>query len=468
MAEGASAAGDGTQPARRSVNRRIFSAAVAVGVATVAVRLLGLLKERAVAGVYGPSDDLEAFLVALNVVGLLCAVPLSSFQATLLPGYVKARRERGDEAALKLLQSALFLLLAGILVTMLTAVATSRLWLGLLTPGWSPEKRRLSVWLLLALTPMTLLQGQYVVSRAVLSGSERFVKASLAAAALPLVTWAAVAWLPHRWGAWPLVLGSVGGMVLQTGLVSWQLHGLGQTPWPRFRGIDEQLAVGLRQFLPATIGNLVNGASTLVDGAFAASLGSGSLAVLQYGNRLVGAVCAVLVEGLATSLLPYMSQMAAKRDTAGLKRTVRIYALLSLAIAVPLAAAVVWWSEPIVRLFFQHGKFGADTTHEVARIQAFYALQIPAAALGQVFMRTIFVTRQAKQIVWLGTINLAVNCVTDYIFMRWLGAPGIALSTGVVYCCSAAIVGVVAVRSLKAGRFGSEDDAGDEAATEAA
>ena len=50
-----------------STNRRIFGAAVVVGLMTVAVRGMGMLKELLVAWRFGRSDELEAFLLAFVV-----------------------------------------------------------------------------------------------------------------------------------------------------------------------------------------------------------------------------------------------------------------------------------------------------------------------------------------------------------------------------------------------------------------
>ena len=48
----------------------------------------------------------------------------------------------------------------------------------------------------------------------------------------------------------------------------------------------------------------------------------------------------------------------------------------------------------------------------------------------------------------IGVLNLSTNIVFDYVFMLWLGLPGIALATAAVYLCSSLVIIAVVQRRL--------------------
>jgi putative peptidoglycan lipid II flippase len=50
---------------------------------------------------------------------------------------------------------------------------------------------------------------------------------------------------------------------------------------------------------------------------------------------------------------------------------------------------------------------------------------------------------------WGAVINLTVNVVFDYILLKYMGVPGIALSTAIVYLTSASFVIFCCFRLLK-------------------
>src|ERR1039457_4443063 len=90
-----------------SVNRRIFRAAAAVPAAVILVKIFAAVKELAVAGVYGRSDAMDAFLAAALIPGLLVNLISESMNQALAPTLVRVREQEGHERAQQLLSSAM-------------------------------------------------------------------------------------------------------------------------------------------------------------------------------------------------------------------------------------------------------------------------------------------------------------------------------------------------------------------------
>ena len=85
-----------------STNRQIFGAAVTVGIGTGLVKVASVGKELVVAWKFGTAGDLDAFLIALVVPFLITNVIASSFNAALIPTYIRVREQSGIKAAQKL------------------------------------------------------------------------------------------------------------------------------------------------------------------------------------------------------------------------------------------------------------------------------------------------------------------------------------------------------------------------------
>ena len=98
-----------------SMQRSILRAVLTVGAAGIAVKLAGLAKEIAVAGVYGRSDGMDAFLAAALVPALLVNLISESMNQALVPTLVRVRELEGRESAQRLLSSSM-LWLSGLLI----------------------------------------------------------------------------------------------------------------------------------------------------------------------------------------------------------------------------------------------------------------------------------------------------------------------------------------------------------------
>jgi putative peptidoglycan lipid II flippase len=181
----------------------------------------------------------------------------------------------------------------------------------------------------------------------------------------------------------------------------------------------------------------------------AAMLGAGSVAALGYGGKVNSLVMSVGGSSVAAAVLPHFSRLAARRDWAGLRHTTRMYAVLLLGLSVPLMLALIALSEPIARIIFERGAFTAADTALVARIQAYYFISTPVGFAGVLFVRLIIATKATRFLMWLSVMNAIVNVTANYVFSRYLGVAGIALSTSLVSVLSHVVAFVYASRRLR-------------------
>jgi putative peptidoglycan lipid II flippase len=121
--------------------------------------------------------------------------------------------------------------------------------------------------------------------------------------------------------------------------------------------------------------------------------------------------------------------MIAHRDWDGCRHTLRTWVMLTAAVSVPLAALLIAGAQPLVRVAYQHGRFGPHDTAIVASVLAMYAIQIPFYVTSRVYYRFIVAMRRTDLVLYCGTINLGLDIVLNLILMHWFGVAGIALAT---------------------------------------
>jgi putative peptidoglycan lipid II flippase len=424
----------------RSVNRKIFAAAVVVAGFSALAKLAGMVKELFVARWFGRGDALDAFLIALVVPAFILNLVAGSFNVSLIPTYVHVRDSEGPESANRLF--------ANIITWALILLIGFSVLLGLLAPyflhnlasGFDPPKLALTRQLLYLLLPFVVLSGLAVIFGAVLNAGERFALPAFTPAITPLLIVALLVILGSIWGIKALVWGAVLGAAAQAGLLAWALRARGISLRPRWDGLNEHVLQVGRQVLPMAAGAFLMGSTALVDQTMAAMLESGSVAALNYGNKLISAALGIGSMALGTAVLPYFSGMVSRQDWPACRHTLKTYAALILAATVPVTAGVMILSHPIIRIFFQRGAFTANDTSLVSSIQFYLAPQIPFYALGILGVRLISAMKRNGALMAIAAVNFAINIVLNYVLMMRMGVAGIALSTSFVYFCSAAMV----------------------------
>lgn len=419
-----------------STNRKIFRAALIIGVLTLVAKCGAMIKELVVARSFGREDALDAFLIALVLPMTLTGLVAGSFSGALVPVYIRLRENQGDDSAQRLFSSVQVINLLLLVLVVVLLAAGAPYYLPLLGSGFGAAKLLLTRHLLFVLLPFIVFNGVAAVYSCVLNAHERFAVAAVTPGVTPIICFLALSFLGRHGGIFVLAGGTVLGAALETIILMRAVQNIGMRTRVRWYGFSPELRTVFRQYLPTLLGSLVLGLSPLIDQSMAAMLSPGSVSALSYGNKIVLSIVALTSAALGTAVLPYFSQTAAKKDWSGLRHTLKVYMLLVLSVTIPLTIALMAGSRPLVRLVFQRGAFTAADTAVVAFTQMFFALLIPFATWGTLYVRVLFSLHRSDVLAYCSVLSVCLNIVFNIIFMRIWGVAGIALSSAVV--CAAA------------------------------
>lgn len=437
------------QIATGSVNRRIFGATVTIGILTLAASLATMCKDIIVAASFGIGNQLDAFLIALLLPNFVINLVASSFNAALVPVYIEVRENEGSHSSQRLFAGTVAVT-SGLLVaiTLLLAVAGPVL-LSLVGSGFDPAKLELSRGIYYVLLPTIILNGVATIWTAVLNASERFALASCSAILVPVSSGISLLLFAQAIGIYALAVGMIAGFVLQLCVLGWGLRKQGLTLLPGFRDYHPAIRRVIKQYLPMVVGSVLMSGTVLVDQAMAAILKPGSVAALNYGNKLVALVLGIGSTALATAVLPYFSKMVSARDWYALSHSLRTYVRVILLVTIPFVIIAIVLSTPLVRLFFQRGQFSAANTDLVSEVQTALLLQVPFYTLGILFVRLITSLQATHILMWGTAISFTVNLTMNFVLMTFFGVVGIAVSTTLVYVVACVFLSTMITRKLK-------------------
>jgi len=432
-----------------SANRRILAAVLTVGGFSAVVKALSTLKELVVSYRFGTGDAVDAFLIAFLLPSLIVNIVAGSFTAAFTPVYIETRETQGALAARRLFGSATAGSVVFVLVVTAVILVSMPVVTGLLGARFSPEKLALTRSLFLLLLPIIVLSTVYTLWAAVLNAEEKFGLVALAPACVPLFTVVTLVVAGRAWGIYALARGALFGYGAQCAVLAIGLARAGMPLLPRWLGSTPELKRIALQYLPMVAGAVLTSSSWAIGQAMAATLPAGSVATLNYGNKVVGIIAEISATAIATAVLPHFSLMVARREWPAIRRTFRVYSRLIALGVVPVVLVLIVSSSTIVRLLFERGAFTATDTGLVASVQSYYLLQLPFVMIGVLLVR-LASSLQKNQILLLGAaITLPVNVVLNLVLMRWLGVAGIALATSAVFLVSCCYLALSLHRALK-------------------
>ena len=421
---------------RGSVNRKIFGAATIIAILTLVTQLASIAKELTIATLFGTADCLDAFLIAFLLPTFVINVVAGSFNAAFIPTFIQITEKKSFKAAQDLFSNIMAWSIGLLISITLLLAFFAPYYLPVLGLGFSPAKLQSTRYMLLILLPVIFFKGLSQIWAGVLNAGERFALAAIVPISVPLLAIVFLIAGGKAWGIFALVVGTVTGFGIETLLLAYAAKARGISLRPRLRAIDPDMQIVIAQYLPVVAGGLLMGSTELVDKAMAAALASGSVASLNYGNKVITLVLGLAATAIGTAVLPYFSRMVADKEWGHLRKTLKFYLRLIFVFAVPITLLIFWLSESLVNIIFQRGAFTAGDTRLVASIQAFFSFQIPFYIAGIMLARLVSSLRANHILMWGALINISINVGFNILFIYLMGLKGIALSTSLVYMIS--------------------------------
>jgi len=412
---------------------------------TLASRVLGLIRDRILAGAFGGSLLLDAFLLAFALPNLFRNLfGEGALSAAFLPRYVQLRERdpAAGEAFAGLVVARLGLLLSVIAAGGMVLAATLML----------SDSRQTAVVAALALPQLPYLVFICVtaVLAGVLNGRRHFAAPAAAPVLLNIVLivcvliWEDVYALPYA---------VLGAGLLQLALI---LLALRATPGgvPRARLASTPPLRELRgALLPVLLATGVHQINALLDSIIAYVLvpGAGAVAYLFFANRLFQFPMALVAHGVGTAAYPELASAAGRGWGAGAD-ALREAGSLLLILLLPAAVGLFLVAEPLVRTIYQTGAFGEEAVLRCSLATQMFALALVPAGFAKLFVRVFHAHREQRVPLVVSLVAVAVNLTLNLILVQTvLLEAGLALATA----CSSLSTAVVLALLLQRRRAGA-------------
>ncbi|NTW27428.1 MAG: murein biosynthesis integral membrane protein MurJ [Candidatus Moranbacteria bacterium] len=399
----------------------VVAAAFIISLAGVASRVLGLFRDRILAGQFGAGDTLDAYYAAFRIPDLIYNLMIvGALSAAFIPVFTELIAKDNEEEAWKLSSGILSLqiLFTGIVSIILVIFAPQLM--HLVTPGYHDAKMDLTVTLtrIMFLSPFLLgisgiLGGALVSFKKFLiySLAPIFYNAGIIVGALFLVKPFGPAGL-----AWGVVLGAL-------------LHLLIQYPAVKFSGFhfkpmffdawkNHSVRKVIKLMIPRTLTIAVSQINFTIITIFASTLSAGSLAVFNFANNIQSGPLGLFGVSFAIAVFPTLSALSAKNEqdkfVNAFSRTFRQI----LFFVIPLSMFLFVLRAQTVRVLLGTGKFNWDNTILTFQVLGLMAISLFAQSLLPLLTRAFYAIQNTKTPLYIAIVSEAINISAVVFFLR--------------------------------------------------
>jgi putative peptidoglycan lipid II flippase len=394
-------------------------------------RLLGFIRERAIAQVFGMDWRTDVFRAAFNIPDLMFFLLVGGgLNAAFIPVFTSYLARDEEHEGWRMAWT-FFSLSVGMLVLM---TALGLIFTPALAPfvavGFTGEQRKLLILLMRVMFPAVAFTALAGLGMGI-HKSYRSFKAPLAGpiaynVMIILGTYA----LGRRIGIMGMAIGTVIGAVSNF-LIQLPFFVQKASPHPfSFDVRHPGIVRAFRLMGPAVISSSITQLNFTVITSLASKLPEGSISALRTANTLIQLPLGVFAMGVSMVILPTLSGLIARNDKDAFRTTFSQGLRLTLFLTIPAAVGLAVLREPLIRLLFQVGEFGAKDTAMAAHAVLFYAPGLISQSAIQILVQVYYSLQDTKTLVRVSAKAIVINTLLGLFFIRFtpLGHGGLALA----------------------------------------
>lgn len=385
----------------------LLNAAILVGIGGLLSRLLGLLRDRLLAGSFGASRELDIYYAAFRLPDFIYNLLIGgAIAAAFIPLFtsLKEEKKRSEFAS-----SALNVIIVIIGALSLFLFLFAPLLIRLMVPGFDGEARSSTILLtrIMLFQPLILAASSIVTS--ILQGSKKFLWASFAPSFYNIGIIIGITAFTPIFGIKGLAYGVILGSLLHFGV---QIPSLVHTGfiWRPIFTISAEIKKMFLLMGPRVFGIASDQINLVVTTAIASTLSLGSIAIFSLAQNIQGAPVGIIGIAIATAVFPTLSLAyngeKAKEEFA--KTFFEAFRLV-LFFSIPLSILFILLRAQIVRVILGAGLFNWEHTRLAAAVLGIFGLSVFAQSLTPLLTRAFYSMRDTKTPVMVGIVSVVIN-----------------------------------------------------------
>lgn len=416
----------------------VSGAAIILALSFLFSRVLGIVRDRMLTGIFGAGKDLDAYLAAFRIPDFLYAFlviwGLSAVFLPLFSEYMAKDKEKAWRFVNNMM--AMYALFLG--VGSLLAALFMRQLISLVAPGFEGAQLETAVLLSRFMLVSPLFFAFSAIAAGVLQYFQKFVAYAIAPIVYNLSIIAGIVFFAPSFGVFGVAMGVVIGAVLHFFIQVPPFLATGFSFRLGFSFADPQVQKALLLSIPRTIAGVAHQFNLIVMVAFASFLSVGSITIFTIAEHMYYFPIGVIGVSLATAVFPLLSKAGAERNMKNFSSTL-VSSLWRVTGVALLAALVLFFlREPLFRILYLSGGFTIENVKLAAAVFGIFTLGIVFQSVIPLLVRAYFALQDTITPTVAGVSAVLFNIVLAYLFLQFgwgiFALPWALVISGVFQC----------------------------------
>ncbi|MFA5715062.1 MAG: murein biosynthesis integral membrane protein MurJ [Candidatus Paceibacterota bacterium] len=408
-----------------SKQKTVAGAAVILTIAVLLSRVLGLLRDRLLAGAFGASTSLDVYFAAFRIPDLVYSIIFAGGVIVSLLPLFSDLQNKDKKQSWDVINNILnIFFLCFIVFSALFFIFTPQI-ISSMVSGFDSSAKEATVALSRLIFVSVFFFGLSSVFSTVLNYFNRFVSYSLAPILYNLGIIAGTVFLAPHWGVFGAGMGVVIGSFL---------HFIIQVPSAvkcgyRYKFIIDFKSKELKDFIglivPRTIASSSSQINFIVTTFIASGIGAGAISIFNLSNNLRYLPIGIVGVSFATAVFPFLSKLWTEHKKEEFYANFRKVFNEVLYISFPIGILIFVLRNEIVNIVLRTGQFGGSAAEITAAALGIYILSTFAQCLAPILLRGFFSLKDTVTPTVIAIFFVMFNIFLSFLFVTLFSSANI-------------------------------------------
>jgi len=414
-----------------STAKKTVKAASLIMIITLLSKVFGFLRDMTLASQFGTSVSMDAYNMATVIPMILFAAVTASIATTVVPIFTEYLQKEGKQKAFDFINNLLgVVLISTVILTFLGFIFAPYI-VKFVAPAFTGEKFELTVKLTTILLPTMVLIAASNIFTGALQSMEHFTVPSMIGIPYNIIVITVAILYGGKFGITIVAYSIIIGTFIQALMQLPVLYKLGYRIKFRVDFKDEGVKRVILLAMPVLMGTGIQTINVYVDRVIASFLPDGSIAALNYANRLNMFALGIFSTAIATVIYPVLSKHSVADDKEGFLKSLNFAVSGILYVLIPVSVGAMVLRVPIIKVLFERGAFDERSTYLTSIALFYFAIGMTAYGLRDVLSRSFYSMKDTKTPMINGAMAVLLNIALNLILVRYLKLGGLALSTSI-------------------------------------
>lgn len=428
---------------------KIAKSAMGLMLATFIAKILGFGRELVLGSAYGVSNYTDAYVIAYNIPIIVFAIIGATLSTAFIPMYHDVDSELGNKESLKFTNNVFNIVVLLCVLFALVGLRFTEPLVRLFASGFTGDTLAIAVEFTKVIILGIVFLGLTYVMTSYLQIKDNFVVPGLISLPQNIIIIISI-FLSLKYGIQILAYGTLLAMASQFIFQLPFAYRLGYKYKLYMNLNDKNLKKMMILLCPVLVGIAVTQINTVIDRNLASTLVDGSIAALNYANKLNGFVMAMFIASISAVIYPILSKLSSGDDKEKFNEIIVKTLNSIILLVIPISVGAIVLSKPIVKVLFERGEFDQRATAMTAVALAAYSVGMIGLGIYDILLKVFYALKDTKTPLIVGIfIGVPLNIVLNLIFIKFMGHTGLALATSLATLTYTSIAFMLLKKKIK-------------------